>query len=239
MILFVHGFPCKVAALQFEHAWQHGYKTHYIPEDVRIVKNKNGGRSVHHKLGILKLLLKNIYFRHMNLKVEIFNAETERLWLQDKFESQGSNYITFTTAEGALGVPDISSAKAIEAFGCNNLELVRNFFEDQCERDRLKSIKYGEKLTNGEIPCGICEQTFDYTSEEETMKPFVGFCYSDKCSFVAHLSCLHRYFSDDEQLLSGKEVLIPMGGKCPSCTEYISWTSIVKYATIMKALYGS
>ena len=239
MILLVHGFPCKVAALQFEHAWQHGYKTHYIAEDVRIVKNRNGGRSLHHKLGVMKLLLTHVYFQHMSLRIEIFNLETQRIWEQDKFQTQDYGHIVSSIMPGALGVPDTSNSENVKAFECRNLELIRSFYAQCSEKDRLRSMRYEERLANGMIPCSICELPFDYTSEEEVMKPMVGFCYFNGCDFVAHLSCLHRYFVDDEQLLLGKQVLIPIGGKCPDCTRSIKWTTIVKYSTLMKTLYGS
>lgn len=237
-ILLVHGFPCKVAALQFEHAWQHGYKTHYIREDVRIVKNKNGGRSIHHKLGILRLLLTHVYFQHMSLRIEFFNLETQRIWKQDRFRTRNFGDVALSTIPGAQDVPDCSTVERVEAFSGANLELVKSFYANHIERDRSRCKMYGERLAIGVIPCGICELPFDYTSEEEELKPFIGFCYSADCDFVAHLSCLHRYFADDEQLLLGKQVLIPIGGKCPDCMADIKWTSIVKYSTVMKTLYG-
>lgn len=239
MILLVHGFPSKVAALQFEHAWQHGYRTHYIQDELRIVKNKNVGRSIHHKLATVRLLVGNAYFESMNLTVEFFNCETRQMWDQNKLQVQDNPLSNLSIVPKALGVVDVSSPETIESFANAHLRLIETFYGDQIEKYQVNCEKFKQWLTLGEIACQICEESFDYTSEEEERKPLVGFCVFENCDFVSHLGCLHRYFIDDEQLLSGGRILVPKAGKCPNCSRVNLWKEIVKYATAMKACYGS
>ncbi|QLQ82102.1 hypothetical protein HG537_0G03570 [Torulaspora globosa] len=238
MIVVVHGFPSKVAALQFEHAWQHSYKTHYIEDVNRVVKNKNGGRSIHHRLATVRLLLSHVYFQHMGLTVEFFNRQTREIWNENKFGAQGGCLANVSTVPNALGVADVSSSESIDVFANANLALVETFYEDHVKVYRSKFEMYKERLAFGQLACEICDATFDYTSDDREKKPLVGFCTSENCKFVSHLRCLHRYFTDDVQLLTNKQILVPKTGKCPNCSTVISWKDVVTYSTAMKASYG-
>lgn len=238
MVLVVHGFPSKIAALQFEHAWQHSYKTHYIEDGSRVVKNKNGGRSLHHKLATVRLLLGHVYFQHMGLTVEFFNHQTRQVWDQNKFRAQEASQHTVSTVPNALDVPDVSSSDTVDLFANANLALVETFYGGCVKIYQAKFELYKERLTFGQITCEICDMAFDYTSDDPGKKPLVGFCPSESCNFVSHLGCLHRYFTDDVQLLTNKQILIPRAGKCLNCSTVISWKDVVTYSTAMRASYG-
>lgn len=238
MVMIVYGFPNKIAALQFEHAWQHGYSTHYIPTNDRIVKNKAGGRTVHHKLGMVRLLVNNVYFQHMNLVIHFFNAKIQELWQQNKYKIDDNLPFKINVSDNALSVPNTSSTNDILTHCDDNLKLVTNFYNDHIAHDKELCNIYKERLTYGQIPCDICNDTFDYTSEFIENKPYVGFCTGDNCKSVAHLRCLHQKFLDEEQLALGMRDLIPKGGKCPDCSTYLEWTVLVKYSTIMKSQFG-
>lgn len=238
MVLVVHGFPSKVAALQFEHAWQHSYKTHYIEDEQRVVKNKNGGRSIHHKLATIRLLVDHVYFQHMCLTVEFFNHHTRHIWDQNKLRALENSVPSVSTVPDALGVPDVSSTENVEVFANANLALVESFYGCHVKTYQTKCDIYKQRLTFGQLSCAICDQTFDYTSDEPDKKPLVGFCPFEGCKFTSHLCCLHRYFTDDDQLLSNNQVLIPKVGKCPDCSAVMPWRDVVRYSTAMKSTYG-
>lgn len=236
MIMIVYGFPSKTTALQFEHAWQHGYSTHYIANDERIVKNKNGGRTIHHKVGTARLLAKNIYFQRMDIVVHFFNLDVESIWMQNRFNIKDMGYITIENSPSLTTSP---SADNVIVYSELNLKLVEEFLNKFMDRDMGIYQIYQDKLTFGEIPCGICQVSFDYTSNNCQLKPFIAFCLHQDCDFVAHLGCLHRYFLDEEQLQEGVRNLIPRYGKCPDCSQILKWTNLVKYSTMLKSYHGA
>ncbi|AQZ12831.1 SLX1 (YBR228W) [Zygosaccharomyces parabailii] len=235
MIMFVYGFLSKIAALQFEHAWQHGYSTHYIEENDRIVKSRTGGRSIHHKLGTARLLANNTYFKHMNLVVHFFNNDVENIWKENKFKIVDSIPITVKLLQNRTVTPTTENAIV---YADGNLKLVEDVYNDYVRRDVEMFKLYQDRLSYGEIRCGICQSIFDYTSENVKLKPFLGFCGHRNCNFIAHLGCLHRYFLDEGQLNIGTRNLIPKKGRCPDCSAMIEWGIMVKYSTMLKASFG-
>ncbi|CCD25507.1 endonuclease NDAI_0F01890 [Naumovozyma dairenensis CBS 421] len=240
MVAIVYGFPNKISALQFEHAWQHGYQTHYISEDERIVKAKNGGRSLHHKLGLIRLLLKHVFFQYMNLKVHFFNHSTKEMWDNNKFKIEKiTNPLTVEEAEGALQDPKIQTVDDMMDHAAMNLELIKKFYMNYVAIDENACQSCKNELLAGEMPCGICERVFDYTSSDMDLKPHLAFCNENGCKFIAHLRCLHRYFLDDEQLRIGKQNLIPKDGKCPDCAALLNFSTVVKYSRLVKKFHGA
>lgn len=88
MVLYVYGFPSRINALQFEHAWQHAYQTRHIPIEKRInpgQKRSGSGTSLHSKLANCRLLLSSDSFKRLGLKVAIFNNATYDVWLKNKY----------------------------------------------------------------------------------------------------------------------------------------------------------
>ena len=86
MVALVANFPSKIAALQFEHAFQHAYQTRHIRPELRVTKSRLGGNSINHKLANIRLLVSSVFFGTMNLKVVIFEQDIEKKWTQNRLK---------------------------------------------------------------------------------------------------------------------------------------------------------
>lgn len=236
MIMVVHGFPCKIAALQFEHAWQHGYKTHYIKKEDRIVTSKTGGRTIHHKLALARLIMKHFYFSRMNLVVHFFNSDVHSLWKDNKFKVEDDTALILNVAENVLSVPKSLSDKEMILYANRNLKVVEELYKYHLEKTQEICEKYVKKLTHGNSSCGVCSLHVDYTAHEGIVNSHIALCPSETCDFVAHLSCLNRYFLDEEQLKTGRVTLIPTQGRCPECKRILIWTEVVRYSAMLMDL---
>lgn len=86
MIIVVSGFPSKISALQFEHAFQHPHITRHILSENRLSKTaRSGVNSLDMKLGNLRLLLLADYFRSLSLLVNIIDDDALRIWQSNKY----------------------------------------------------------------------------------------------------------------------------------------------------------
>ncbi|EDO14460.1 hypothetical protein Kpol_223p3 [Vanderwaltozyma polyspora DSM 70294] len=247
MVLVVYGFTSKIAALQFEHAWQHGYKTHYIPMDDRIMKNANSGRTVHHKLGLVRQLLANVYFRHMNLKVHFFSMPILDVWNLNKFNiKMGSNEIsvdvsqvsqeTKTNLEQASDDDDDNGACSRDE---RNLQLVTELYDNTVTKENEIKEIIKDILVLGERNCNLCGQCYDYTSEDDTMKMHIFICPNSTCHYEAHLNCLYEKFIEEESGIDSKNILLPNFCMCPGCLDEMSWSDFVKISTMIKNSFSN
>ncbi|KAG9553715.1 hypothetical protein KCU77_g18859, partial [Aureobasidium melanogenum] len=97
MTCLVTGFPSKIAALQFEWAWQNTHQTRHIAPDERITQantkqrfsprtgkvRKRAGRprmSMHDKLANLHILLRAKSFERWPLQVKFFAEDVYKMW---------------------------------------------------------------------------------------------------------------------------------------------------------------
>ncbi|AET38573.1 endonuclease Ecym_3061 [Eremothecium cymbalariae DBVPG len=228
LVVFVYGFPSKIAALQFEHAWQHSYKTRFIAADKRVVKNKTSGRSIHQKIAVVKLLLSHPFFAVMNLTVQIFSEEIHNIWMQDKFKV-GTAAVNFQVTQNASTELYEDNDEDIVEYAMQNLKLIEVFYEEVIQKYKKYLDRYQERLTYGQLPCNICGKKLN--AIEDDHKTLVCFCISDVCNFISCLECLYYLFVSGEEVETGNKPIIPTKGQCPTCSVEMSWSNIVKYST--------
>lgn len=239
MVMIVYGFPNRITALQFEHAWQHGYQTHFINPEERVVKHKNGGRSLKHRLSLVRLLLKNQFFQRMNLKVHFFNKSTMDCWNKNEFKIDVDHVITEISVDALEDMKAKAGLSVDEVldYAQKNQDLVSKVYNDDKETFDKAMAYFTDILSNGFLKCDLCQEEFDYTSENHDSKPFVAFCLNyTTCSFHCHLKCLSEKFLSKED--NGLDKFVPINGSCPRCQDIINWVDVVKYSCALNVKYG-
>jgi structure-specific endonuclease subunit SLX1 len=89
MICLVCGFQSKIAALQFEHAWQHPYQTRHISVDRRITTSRRQTYgSLDNYIGNMRLLITADAFNRLPLKVYLFEESSYMAWTKNKHKLQ-------------------------------------------------------------------------------------------------------------------------------------------------------
>ena len=85
--------------------------------------------------------------------------------------------------------------------------------------------KHTKLLSQGQThKCAICAQRIDLVAEStDTMSLYL--CPGETCTTFAHLKCIAHHFLNSS---STSFELIPRGGSCPGCKEYVLWGDVIK-----------
>lgn len=230
MIMLIHGFPNKIAALQFEHAWQHCYQTRHVEATKRITTSKTGGRSLAHKVGNVRLLMNSPFFKVMGLKIMCFDDVVYNVYVENKFRISGADDSVFIDYVRSIRNPDDGNLKEVE-----------DFKEIYTQRNKAHMDRFSQILQHGEYNCGYCENNIDYINSDEF--PFISICYHTDCDTVYHLMCLYKEAKTQEELKSNKETssfppLIPKKVKCWKCSRVLLWTEVAKFSTWIRNEIG-
>ncbi|KAH3682412.1 hypothetical protein WICPIJ_006622 [Wickerhamomyces pijperi] len=224
MIMLVHGFPNKIAALQFEHAWQHCYQTRHIDVSKRITTTKTGGRSLAHKVGNVRLLLNAPFFKAMALKIMCFDEVVYNTYVENKFRVQGGDDSLF-----------IEYVKMIPNKDDGNLKDVEDFKEKYTTRNKALMEKFSKTLQHGEHECPYCDEMIDYINSDEF--PYISICYHNDCENICHLMCLYKQTVDPPSRTNEKQ-LIPQKVKCQKCSRVLLWAEVAKISTWIRGEIG-
>lgn len=246
MVLIVYGFPSKISALQFEHAWQHPYQTRHIPVDQRVSKTKTNGVTVHHKLANCKLLLKSNFFKRLGLRVCVFKKDVYDIWCSNRYN------VEFDLGSNLLEVSFDDPQGIIEG---GNYEQVKKFMEAEIAKDKStfdNSVSVIEKLEDaGElVECKICNQEI---SKEIDM---IGVCGHSGCGCTYHLNCWGQDILEKEEkklksiVASGSDngedltnadndFIVPLKGRCLSCGKANFWNKVAKNSEMLHAKFSS
>ncbi|RDB24860.1 Structure-specific endonuclease subunit SLX1 [Hypsizygus marmoreus] len=216
MQMIVHGFPSRLAALQFEWAWQH-------PHLSRHLRDANGkallaGRSKYLKANIqtVRLMISNHPYSTWPLHIKLFTEEAVKGWRDAtkdtdllplprgftcSIELEGVDGKSGKVGSGRQGPITVKDEQFTSAYLAKNTALL---------------------ASNQPLNCSICaERISEYTSDPLS----TALCPASSCTAISHLSCLSKHFTSSQDTVQS---LLPRGGNCTSCHSYTLWGDIVR-----------
>ncbi|KAH7042722.1 hypothetical protein B0J12DRAFT_207813 [Macrophomina phaseolina] len=242
MACIVTGFPSKIAALQFEWAWQNTHLTRHIPAEDRITATrtttrvdprtgKARKRSVRPQLSLtdrianLHLLLRVKSFERWPLSVIFFAEDVHRVW------ETLTRATPFKLRDG-LRV-ELEKPKVLDAFrrhgvedqtpdehqtigngkGIDGIDTTYESSKAHLEKTRTL-LERSEKMT-----CAVCKK------RTQKKKSILLVCPEEGCNTVSHMMCLSAYFLDEEGKTNS---ILPVQGQCPGCKKLIKWQTLMR-----------
>lgn len=186
----------------------------------------------------------------MNLKIQIFNTDTYKVWYTNKFGIHLPNQFAQVDHTDANDTDEVL-----------NMQNVTEFKKQCIEKDLKKLTKFKEIIQYGEQNCNFCNDSIDYTKTKSEY-PLVAICYHDSCNHISHLSCMSTHIKNQQELNQEADIdqhamtkltqrvkitditkvpqsdIIPKKGTCPSCGNVLIWTTIVRYSTMVRLSLG-
>ncbi|KAF7375948.1 Structure-specific endonuclease subunit SLX1 [Mycena sanguinolenta] len=214
MQMIVHGFPSKLAALQFEWAWQHAHISRHLrdADGKALLRRAN---TVNSNIRTVRLMLSTHPWSTWPLHVKLFTDVAVKGWNAANDKCAVPLPLGFTCAVELEGVDGKSGQTGSGRHG--PLKIDDSQFTSPHLAKNTALIASNRRLT-----CSICsEEVLNYSTDhlKTTLCPKTG------CTAVSHLSCLSQDFLSSQTSDTG---MIPRGGHCKSCRQYILWGDVVR-----------
>lgn len=237
MVFYVFGFPNKISALQFEHAWQHAYQTRHIPFEKRLnpgKRNTGSGTSLHSKIANCRLLLNSKGFNRLGLKVVIFDNSVYDVWLKNKFGIPVLEDIQIDVRIANLTEETTTTTTAADgAIASGNYNQLKEFMEynNSLNEEYFQKCKELYGKPDELRTCKVCDKQVDVEDGFHTMCV----CGHRDCTCIYHLSCLSGKFLEEEEEKiaegSADELhVLPKKGKCIGCNKINFWNLVIRGA---------
>ncbi|PVF99498.1 hypothetical protein CPB86DRAFT_783614 [Serendipita vermifera] len=216
MTMLVHGFPSKLAALQFEWAWQNPNLSRHLKDpssELTLSKSYTLGARIRN----VRVMLGSHPYSHWPLHVKFFTEEAVRAW--DKAEKTTPPLPQGFTSSIELEGVDGSNARKYGGSGRRGPIDILD--EDFTKRHLAKAE--GLRASGSHTQCTICSTNIDLVKEDPLT---IALCPTPACPGTSHMICLAGAFLASNIY----DDIIPRGGVCEVCSQWTSWGDIVKGA---------
>ncbi|GAB7330469.1 hypothetical protein MBLNU13_g02079t1 [Cladosporium sp. NU13] len=254
MTCLVTGFPSKIAALQFEWAWQNTHITRHITSDERINRTSKKQQTLARaspkssrrrrpprprlcltdRLANLHLLLQARSFERWPLKVTFYAEDVYRVWtrwIRQHLELQGGNGLReglwVGMAEDMLAPKKCAILPAPEP--APDADVPIGIHALNVTHAPLKSqLEKSKTLLSTPQTCTLCSAAIPASGASTLI------CPSPSCDNVSHLTCLATHFLATEPkptITNNKDStpsLLPTTGACPTCSTLLHWHPLVQ-----------
>ncbi|KAF9467364.1 hypothetical protein BDZ94DRAFT_1032958 [Collybia nuda] len=218
MHMIVYGFPSRLAALQFEWAWQHPHLSRHLRDDAGKALFVGDRKSKYLKMNIqiVRMMISNHPYITWPLHVKLFTEEAVTGW-KDAAKTAGALPLPpgFTCSVELEGIDGRSGKLGSGRKGPINVK-------DETFTSAYLAKNTALLASNPKLNCSVChEPLFKYAMEALS----TALCPASTCTAVSHLSCLAQHFLKEQSTDTG---LVPRGGTCRSCETYTLWGDVVR-----------
>lgn len=243
MTCIVTGFPSKIAALQFEWAWQNTHATRHIDRHLRDARAANSQGAAKAAAGSssprkrrarppmsLQARLKNLYhllgvrsFERWPLQIRFFSTDVFEVWRKCTAGLTAGISDDLAVRLTPTQIPAPVNGTSAGDVVYEVPEVIREIpvaYEDCKTQLEASTELLGDGTTHH---CAICQQT------SRTSTSLLVLCLNQDCQGVFHMSCLAARFLKEE---GNKDALIPSKGSCPKCHTSMQWSTIVKELSV-------
>ncbi|KZV60185.1 hypothetical protein PENSPDRAFT_594370, partial [Peniophora sp. CONT] len=217
MQMIIYGFPSKLAALQFEWAWQHPHISRHLrdADGKSLFAGDKKSKSLKASAKVGRMMVTHPPYTSWPLHAKLFTAEAVKLW--ETFNKDSSvpalprGFTTQVELEGVDGESGHTGSGRTGPLDVSDIVFTTAHL-----------IKHNVIVARDQHTCAVCRAPIhDY----QTAPLKVALCTNTQCTAVSHLSCLGRRFSAQNP---GHLGLVPRGGECPGCGDYVLWGDAVR-----------
>ncbi|KAF8170262.1 hypothetical protein K438DRAFT_218307 [Mycena galopus ATCC 62051] len=214
MQMIVYGFPSKLAALQFEWAWQHAHISRHLrdADGKAILRRAN---TVSSNIRTVRLMLSTHPWSTWPLHVKLFTDAAVKGWKSASASTDAPLPPGFTCAVELEGVDGKSGQAGTGRRGPLSVDDAQFTSAHLAKNTALLA-------SNRQLTCSICNGGLSNYSTDPLKTTL---CPKTGCMAVSHLSCLADDFLSSQTSDTG---MIPRGGHCKSCRAYILWGDIIR-----------